>query len=152
VESRIAWSSAPWNPSPDCSESASRGRLTTHWLYPLYATFFAELGIGVVLSDVDPAGWLKANSGFCFPVQIAHSAVLDLVKHDIKLISSRRSAACPTPWGREIPISARLPRPALCHRQGLPEATLLAPVLDFTAGTRPRRAGGNGRIPIGHTP
>ena len=34
----------------------------------------------VVLSEVDAAGWLKANSGFCFPVQIAHGAVLDLVK------------------------------------------------------------------------
>lgn len=51
--------------------------LTTHSLFPLYSTFFAHLGMEVLLSDVDPRGDLTSNSGFCFPAQIAHGAVLD---------------------------------------------------------------------------
>ena len=54
--------------------------LTTHSLFPLYSTFFSELGMEVVLSDVDPRGELKSYSGFCFPAQIAHGAVLDLAE------------------------------------------------------------------------
>jgi predicted CoA-substrate-specific enzyme activase len=60
--------------------------LTAHSLYPLYATFFRQLGMDVVLSDIDPAGWLKANAAFCFPVQIAHGAVLDLVKRGVETV------------------------------------------------------------------
>ncbi len=54
--------------------------LTTHSLYPLYSTFFSEVGMDVVLSGVDPQGELKSYSSFCFPAQIAHGAVLDLVR------------------------------------------------------------------------
>lgn len=60
--------------------------LTTHSLYPLFATFFAGMGMEVVLSDVDPKGELKSNAGFCFPAQIAHGAVLDLVQRGIELV------------------------------------------------------------------
>jgi len=60
--------------------------LTTHSLFPLYSTFFAELGMEVVLSDVDPRGDLRSHSGFCFPAQIAHGAVLDLVRRGVRLV------------------------------------------------------------------
>jgi len=57
--------------------------LTTHSLYPLYSTFFAGVGMEVILSDVDPEGELKSQSGFCFPAQIAHGAVLDLARKGV---------------------------------------------------------------------
>ena len=60
--------------------------LTTHSLYPLYSTFFAGLGMDVVLSEIDSRGELQSNAGFCFPAQIAHGAVLDLVKRGVELI------------------------------------------------------------------
>ncbi|MDP2603210.1 MAG: acyl-CoA dehydratase activase-related protein, partial [Deltaproteobacteria bacterium] len=60
--------------------------LMTHSLYPLYSTFFSGLDMEVVLSDVDPRGELKSNAGFCFPAQIAHGAVLDLVQRGVGLI------------------------------------------------------------------
>ena len=60
--------------------------LTTHSLYPLYSTFFAGLGMEVVLSEVDPRGELKSNAGICFPAQIAHGAVFDLVQRGVELI------------------------------------------------------------------
>ena len=55
-------------PSPQAGPRLGIPRaLTTHSLFPLYATFFTELGMEVVLSGVDPQGELKAYSGFCFP-------------------------------------------------------------------------------------
>ena len=40
----------------------------------------------VVLSGMDPRGELKSYSGFCFPAQTAHGAVLDLVKQGVDLV------------------------------------------------------------------
>lgn len=55
--------------------------LTTHFLMPLYYTFLRELGFNVVLSDIDDRGELYINAPFCFPTQIAHGAVLDLINN-----------------------------------------------------------------------
>jgi len=109
--------------------------LTTHSLFPLYATFFAGLGMEVVLSDVDPLGDLKAHAGFCFPAQIAHGAVLDLAKRAVRLVF--------------LPHVVRLPHPNSCRdsylcpvtqagpyylAKAFPDLRLLSPVLDFTDG------------------
>ena len=109
--------------------------LTTHSLYPLYSTFFNNLGMEVVLSDVDPRGDLKSYSGFCFPAQIAHGAVLDLVKRGVGLVF--------------LPQVVRMPHPNACRESYLcpitqagpyylakafPDVRLLSPVLDFTNG------------------
>ncbi len=109
--------------------------LTTHSLYPLYATFFSELGLEVVLSDVDPQGDLKAHSGFCFPVQIAHGAVLDLARRQVDLVF--------------LPHVMRMPQPHACRdsylcpltqagpyvlAKAFPQVRFLSPLLDFTGG------------------
>jgi predicted CoA-substrate-specific enzyme activase len=109
--------------------------LTTHSLYPLYATFFASLGLDVVLSGVDPQGDLKSHSGFCFPVQIAHGAVLDLVRRGVTLVF--------------LPHVMRMPQPNACRdsylcpitqagpyfiAKAFPDVRFLSPLLDFTAG------------------
>jgi len=109
--------------------------LTTHSLYPLYSTFFTELGMTVVLSDVDPKGELKSYSGFCFPAQIAHGAVLDLARRNVDRVF--------------LPHVMRMPHAAPCHESYLcpitqaspyflakafPEARFLSPLLDFTNG------------------
>lgn len=109
--------------------------LTTHSLFPLYSTFFSQIGLEVVLSEVDPRGDLASYSGFCFPAQIAHGAVLDLVKKDVGLIF--------------IPHVVRMPHPNQCRdsylcpitqagpyflAKAFPDRRLLSPVLDFTNG------------------
>ena len=109
--------------------------LTTHSLYPLYATFFSGLGMEVVLSGVDPQGDLKSHSGFCFPVQIAHGAVLDLVRHGVNLVF--------------LPHVMRMPQPNACRdsylcpitqagpyfiAKAFPNIRFLSPLLDFTNG------------------
>lgn len=109
--------------------------LTTHSLFPLYSTFFSRLGMEVVLSDVDPRGDLSSQSGFCFPAQIAHGAVLDLVKKDVGLIF--------------IPHVVRMPHPNQCKdsylcpitqagpyflAKAFPDRRLLSPVLELING------------------
>jgi predicted CoA-substrate-specific enzyme activase len=123
--------------------AADRGRrrigipkaLLTHSLYPLYSTFFSRLGLDVVLSGLDPRGELKSYSGFCFPAQTAHRAILDLAKQDVDVVF--------------MPQVKRMPRPVLCRDSYLCPITqaspfflaaafsdvrFLSPVLDFSRG------------------
>lgn len=109
--------------------------LTTHSLYPLYSTFFSKLGFKALLSGVDPRGDLKAYSGFCFPVQIAHGAVMDLARQGVQMVF--------------MPHVARMPQPDPCRdsylcpitqagpyfmAKAFPEIRFLSPLLDFTNG------------------
>lgn len=109
--------------------------LTTHSLYPLYRRFFSGLGMEVVLSDIDPRGELKANAGFCFPAQIAHGAVLDLVERGVELIF--------LPHVMRMPQNAAWKESYLCPitqaspyflSKAYPKIHLLSPLLDFTDG------------------
>jgi len=109
--------------------------LTTHSLHPLYATFFSGLSLDVVLSEVDPSGELKSNSGFCFPAQIAHGAVLDLaqrglglvfVPHVMRMLQSngcRDSYLCPITQAGPYFLA-----------KAFPKIRFLCPLLDFTNG------------------
>ena len=109
--------------------------LLTHSLYPLYSTFFSSLGLDVVLSGLDPHGELKSYTGFCFPAQTAHGAVMDLVKRGVDLVFQ--------------PHVKRMPQPGLCNdsylcpiTQATPfflaatfsDVRFLSPFLDFTRG------------------
>jgi predicted CoA-substrate-specific enzyme activase len=109
--------------------------LTTHSLFPLYSTFFAALGMEVVLSDVDPRGDLRSQSGFCLPAQIAHGAVLDLAQRGVRLVflphvvrmpqhnSCKDSYLCPVTQAGPYFVA-----------KAFPDTRLLSPVLDFTDG------------------
>ena len=109
--------------------------LTSHSLFPLYSTFLAQLGLEVVLSDIDPRGELKAQSGFCFPVQIAHGALADLVGRGIDLIFSPHLVRMPNAGEDKdsllCPIAQASP---YFLAKAFPGVRLLSPVLDFTSG------------------
>jgi predicted CoA-substrate-specific enzyme activase len=109
--------------------------LTTHSLYPLYSTFFSSLGMEVVLSDVDPGGELKSNAGFCYPAQIAHGAVLDLVQRGVELIflpHLMRMPQCNGSYDSYLcPITQASP---YFLAKAFPGTRLLSPLLDFTNG------------------
>jgi predicted CoA-substrate-specific enzyme activase len=109
--------------------------LTTHSLFPLYSAFFSGLGLKVVLSNVDPRGELKSYSGFCFPAQIAHGALMDLAERGVRLIF--------------LPHVVRMPQDNACRdsylcpvtqagpyflAKAFPGLNFLSPVLDFTRG------------------
>jgi predicted CoA-substrate-specific enzyme activase len=109
--------------------------LLTHSLYPLYSTFFKALGLEVILSGLDPRGELKSYSGFCFPAQMAHGAILDLAKRGVDLVfmphvkrmaqhgPCRDSFLCPITQASPFFLAA-----------AFPEVRFLSPVLDFTSG------------------
>jgi predicted CoA-substrate-specific enzyme activase len=109
--------------------------LLTHSLFPLYSTFFKGLGLEVILSGLDPRGELKSYSGFCFPAQTAHGAILDLAKRGAGLVF--------------MPHVKRMPKPGLCRDSCLcpitqaspfflaaafPDVRFLSPILDLSRG------------------
>jgi len=109
--------------------------LTTHSLFPLYSVFFDHLGMDVVLSDVDPRGDLKQYSGFCFPAQIAHGAVLDLSRRGVSLVFLphivRMPHAVPCRDSYLCPITQAGP---YFLAKAFPEVRVISPVLDFSDG------------------
>ncbi len=109
--------------------------LTTHSLFPLYSTFFSRLGMDVVLSDVDTDGDLKSYSGFCFPAQIAHGAVLDLARQGVELVFLphvvRMPQANPCRDSYLCPITQAGP---YFLAKAFPEVRFLSPQFDFTNG------------------
>jgi len=109
--------------------------LTTHSLYPLYSTFFSGLGMDVVLSEIDPRGELKSNAGFCFPAQIAHGAVLDLIQRGVELIFLPHVMRMPRreAWKESYlcPITQASP---YFLAKAYPQIHLLSPLLDFSDG------------------
>ena len=60
--------------------------LLTHSLFPLFSTFFKEIGFEVVLSDIEPDAELLPNAPLCYPIQILHGAIANLIKKNISLI------------------------------------------------------------------
>jgi predicted nucleotide-binding protein (sugar kinase/HSP70/actin superfamily) len=124
----------PASPLPQLSIGIPRA-LTTHSLFPLYSTFLAGLGLEVVLSRVNPRGELKSYSGFCFPAQIAHGALLDLAERGVSLVF--------------LPHIVRMPQDNPCRdsylcpvtqagpyflAKAFPDLRFLSPLLDFTRG------------------
>ena len=60
---------------------------SVHTLYPLYSWFFHELGIPTVLSEeIDHKGVARVESTYCFPAEIAHGAVQDIVNRNTDYI------------------------------------------------------------------
>lgn len=56
-------------------------------LFPLFKTFFEELGFEVVTPDrSDREGWEMKNSEFCFPVELSHGYMYNLLKKKPDLI------------------------------------------------------------------
>jgi predicted nucleotide-binding protein (sugar kinase/HSP70/actin superfamily) len=109
--------------------------LTTHSLHPLYATFFSALGLEVVLSEVDPHGDLRSNSGFCFPAQIAHGAVLDLARRGLRLVFLPHVVRMPpTDHCRDSYLCPVTQAGPYFLAKAFPEVRVLSPLLDFTHG------------------
>lgn len=113
--------------------------LMTHSLFPLFNTYFRELGFKVVLSDISPKGLEITDSAFCYPTEIAHGAVFDLIYNKkINLIFIPHIQKMPTYRKNDDHTH-------LCYfNQGFPyiaqqkfkDSTVefLTPILDFSGG------------------
>jgi predicted CoA-substrate-specific enzyme activase len=113
---------------------------SVHTLYPLYSWFFHELGIRTILSDeVEHEGVARAESTYCFPAEIAHGAVQDMVNKNVDYIflphfrdmpsyeDSVHANFCPITQGLPYYIQKAFP--------DVPEEKLLPVVVSFKFGT-----------------
>jgi predicted nucleotide-binding protein (sugar kinase/HSP70/actin superfamily) len=60
--------------------------LTTFELFPFYAKLIEELGFEVVTSKPSKVGNSKATGAICYPCEIAHGAVYDLIEQGVDYI------------------------------------------------------------------
>lgn len=117
--------------------------LMVHTFYPLYYHFFTSLGHEVVTaSRVEPWGKSVQGASFCFPVELAHGYMAELLEHEPDHIflpqvsnlqcgdsEDEKGITCPLLQGEPYYLKATFPA---LRQEGL----LLAPVLDFSGGYR----------------
>jgi predicted CoA-substrate-specific enzyme activase len=113
--------------------------LSVHSHWPLYATFFHELGVRSVLSErVSPEGVARQESSYCFPIEIAHGAVQDLIDRNVDFLflphfrdmpsmEAGKVHACVCPLTQGLPYFSR-------QAFGLSDERVLKPVVAFKHG------------------
>ncbi len=111
--------------------------LSVHSLWPLYAWYFHTLGVKVMPSEkIIPEGIAKQESNYCFPVEIAHGAIQDVLDRgvdyvflphfrDMPTLEDVHACVCPLTQG--LPFYAR-------HAFGLRETQMLRPLVSFSNG------------------
>jgi predicted CoA-substrate-specific enzyme activase len=114
--------------------------LSVHSLWPLYAGFFHDLGVPTRLSDrVLPEGVARQESSYCFPLEIAHGAIQDLLDkgvdyvflphfRDMPSMEGGKVHACACPLTQGLPYLAR-------QAFGIDD-TVVRPVVSFKHGWR----------------
>jgi predicted CoA-substrate-specific enzyme activase len=113
-----------------------------HSLWPFYSWFFHTLGIRVELSTrIAPEGIAKQESNYCFPAEIAHGAIQDVIDRgadhvflphfrDMPTLEQVRACTCPLTQG--LPFYAR-------HAFGLGDDRMLRPLVAFGTGLEESR-------------
>ncbi len=72
---------APDDPADDRPTIGMNRSFLTNTYFPFFNAFFKELGYRVVLPDkIDPWGVDQQGAAFCFPVEIAHGFMSDLLR------------------------------------------------------------------------
>ncbi len=110
-----------------------------HAFWPFYSWFFHRLGIKTVFSrQPAPAGMARVESGYCFPAELAHGAVQDLLDlgvdfyflpHFRDLESYEPDVhACFCPITQSLPYYIRRAFPEIL------DAQILRPVVSFKYG------------------
>jgi predicted CoA-substrate-specific enzyme activase len=111
-------------------------------LYPLYETFFRELGLGVILGEtVDPGGARMVNASFCYPAEIAHGMFAGLLKQRPDYIFLPQVAELfvkgSTTAGKEHHCTCVLAQSEPYYLRSAfrgVEAEIISPVLNFSGG------------------
>lgn len=108
-------------------------------LFPLFYGFFKRLGFKVILSDnSDRRGWEKQKAAFCFPLELSHGYLFDLISKDPDYLfvpavrgmkvenSNNYNVYCPFVQSEPDILKTAFPE--------LYESRLLTPQLDFSKG------------------
>lgn len=112
---------------------------SVHTLYPLYAWFFHTLGIPVVISDKIPQdGIARAESAYCYPAEIAHGAVQDIVDKGTEYIFVPHFRDMPSYEDKVhanfCPITQSLPYYIRKAFPDVDQSRILSPVITFKFG------------------
>ncbi|MBN2494522.1 MAG: activase, partial [Deltaproteobacteria bacterium] len=110
---------------------------SVHSLWPFYSWFFHSLGVKIERSTrIAPEGVAKQESNYCFPAEIAHGAIQDVLDRGVDYVflphfrdmpSTEDVHACTCPLTQGLPFYAR-------HAFGLPEEKMLRPLVSFNHG------------------
>ncbi|MDJ0761786.1 MAG: acyl-CoA dehydratase activase [Myxococcota bacterium] len=110
-----------------------------HSLWPLYKWFFHTLGVPTLVSEtLAPAGIAKLESNYCFPAEIAHGAIQDVIDKGVHYVflphfrdmpsmepSVEHGTVCPLTQG--LPFFAR-------RAFDLEDGQILKPLVSFKNG------------------
>ncbi|MHA2252012.1 MAG: acyl-CoA dehydratase activase, partial [Candidatus Kariarchaeaceae archaeon] len=114
--------------------------LSTHTLLPLYYTFFQRLNFNIVISDIKEESDLHTNATFCFPTQLAHGAVIDLIEKEVDYIFLPQLSTMPN---RKSERKDRMSRSFMCPitqatpyiiKKAFTQSNILSPLLTFHEG------------------
>jgi predicted CoA-substrate-specific enzyme activase len=112
---------------------------SVHSLYPLYSWFFHELGIKTILSDeIAHEGVARAESAYCFPAEIAHGAVQDIINKKAEYIFVPHFKDMPS-MEKDVhanfcPITQSLPYYIQKAFPNVPEEKLIPLIVSFKFG------------------
>ncbi len=110
---------------------------SVHSVWPLYSWFFHSLGVEVQTSTrVLPEGIARQESSYCFPTEIAHGAIQDVMDKGVDYLflphfrdmpSTEDVHACVCPLTQGLPFFAR-------HAFGLSDEQVLRPLVSLGEG------------------
>ncbi len=110
-----------------------------HSLLPFYSWYFHILGVPIVISDeISKKGIAKVESSYCFPAEIAHGAVQNILDKNVDFIFLPHFANMPTmekdvPHGTLCPLTQGLPYFSKAAFK-LSDDKILRPIVDFKHG------------------
>lgn len=125
--------------SPNGKSVGISKSLMTNTLYPFYHEFLSELGFSIVLSDAsDEQGIERRRAPFCYPVDMAHGLMLNLIRKKPDYILLPHIRATPVENGSLPSTTCPLiqSEPYVLRRtfkNELNGITVLAPVLNMAA-------------------
>jgi predicted CoA-substrate-specific enzyme activase len=131
----------PADVSADAPSIGISKSFLTNTYYPLYYNFFSQLGFNVILGDEPkPEGIDKRESAFCYPVELAHGFMQDLIDKKPDYIFLPHITEVPDPEDFTSKTCVLLQSEPYylksVFRKELDGIKLLSPVLDFSKGLK----------------
>jgi len=109
--------------------------------YPLFSTFFWELGFAPILPDkADPEGIKRRSTALCYPAELSHGFLASLLAKSPSALFLPHIKGVPAAGGQDVSCTCVLLQGEPYYLRGaFPELAafgprLLSPVLDFTGG------------------
>ncbi|MBK9578261.1 MAG: activase [Fibrobacteres bacterium] len=115
----------------------------TNQLHPFWSAFFGELGCEIVLSDgVDEEGLRRKHTEFCYPAEIAHGTLANLLHKEIDWVFLPKVFSLPVPGGNGdrawqstcLLVMSESYWLQQTFRQDLAKSKVLEPEIDFSKG------------------